>query len=120
MNIYQPFSGASRISGGSRNYGYEPDDKWAQLPAGWSWREAAGVAVDSQDRVYVFHRGEHPVMVFDSDGSFSHSWGEGLIVRPHGITIGPDDSIYCVDDLGHTVQKFSPEGDLLLTLGESG
>lgn len=120
MNIYQPFSGRSRISGGCRNFGFEPDDQWARLPAGWSWREAAGVAIDSKDRVYVFHRGDHPVLVFDRDGSFLQSWGEGLFVRAHGITIGPDDSIYCVDDLDHTVRKFTLDGDLLMTLGESG
>jgi hypothetical protein len=45
-------------------------------------------------------------------------WG-GLFTRPHGITIGPDDSVYCVDDLDHTVRKFTPEGRLLMTLGTS-
>ena len=48
------------------------------------------------------------------------SWGERLFVRPHGITIGPDDAVYFTDDLDHTVKKFSPEGKLLLTLGTSG
>ena len=59
-------------------------------------------------------------MVFDRDGTFLHSWGEGLFARPHGITIGPDDAVYCTDDLGHTVRKFTPDGTLLLTLGTSG
>jgi DNA-binding beta-propeller fold protein YncE len=48
------------------------------------------------------------------------SWGEGLFARPHGITIGPDDCVYCTDDLDHTVKKFTPDGRLLLTLGTSG
>ena len=34
--------------------------------------------------------------------------------------IGPDDSVYCTDDLRHTVRKFTPDGRLLLTLGPSG
>lgn len=96
------------------------NDRWAQLPAGWSWPEVAAVAVDSRDRVFVFNRGEHPVIIFDRDGSFLASWGEGLFNRPHGITIGPDDSVYCTDDLDHTIRKFTPEGRLLLTLGTSG
>ncbi len=100
--------------------GYKAIDTWAKLPSGWTWLESTSVAVDSKDRVYVFNRSEHPVMVFDRDGSFLHAWGEGLFVRPHGITIGPDDAVYCTDDMGHTVRKFSPEGELLMTLGVEG
>ncbi len=46
---------------------YEVLDGWQQLPEGWSFVEVAGVAVDSRDRVYVFNRGEHPIIVFDKD-----------------------------------------------------
>ena len=79
-----------------------------KLPLDWKWNEVAGVAVDRQDRVYVFNRGEHPVCVFDSDGTFLSSWGESFFVRPHGISIGPDrassdEVVYCTDDLDHTV-----------------
>jgi DNA-binding beta-propeller fold protein YncE len=101
-------------------FGYQADDQWAALPSGWSWPEVAGVAVDSQDRVFVFNRGEHPVIVFDRTGRFLTSWGEGAFVRPHGITIDPDDAVYCTDDLGHAVRKYTPEGRLLLTLGTPG
>jgi DNA-binding beta-propeller fold protein YncE len=78
------------------------------------------VATDSRDRVFVFSRGPHPVLVFDPDGTFVGSWGEGLFRRPHGISIGPDDAVYCTDDTDHTVRKFTPGGTLLLTLGTSG
>ena len=90
------------------------------MPDGWRFVEVAGVATDSHDRVFVFNRGDHPVIIFDRDGRFLGSWGEGLFARPHGITIGPDDAVYCTDDLDHTVKKFTPEGTLLLTLGTSG
>jgi len=103
-----------------RDFGYEALYRWAKLPAGWSWTEVAAVATDSQDRVYVFNRGEHPVIVFDAEGNFLRAWGESLFVRPHGIFIGPDDAVYCTDDLDHTVRKFTSDGKLLLTLGESG
>lgn len=99
---------------------YQALDRWANLPPGWSWTEVAAVACDSADRVYVFNRGEHPVMVFDREGTFLRAWGEGLFARPHGIFIGPDDAVYCTDDLGHTVRKFTPEGRWLLTLVASG
>src|SRR5262245_2217033 len=81
-----------------RDFGYEADDHWAKLPPGWGWTEVAAVATDSRDRVYVFSRGEHPLTVFDRDGRFVASWGEGLFKRPHGIFIGPDDAVYCTDD----------------------
>ncbi|MBL8851447.1 MAG: GNAT family N-acetyltransferase [Planctomycetaceae bacterium] len=99
---------------------YDADDHWAQVPDGWTWEEVTATAVDSRDRVFVFNRGEHPVMIFNRDGSFVAAWGEGQFARPHGITIGPDDSVYCTDDLDHTVRKFTPDGELLLTLGTSG
>ena len=38
-------------------------------------------------------------------------------MRTHGITIGPDDAVYCTDDGNHTVRKFSTDGKLLMTLG---
>jgi DNA-binding beta-propeller fold protein YncE len=119
MSLTNPLS-PNAVTGACRDLGYEPDDHWAILPAGWGWNEVAAVASDSQNRVYVFARGEHPVLVFAADGTWLRSWGEGVFCRPHGITIGPDDSVYCTDDCDHTVRKFTPEGRLLLTLGTSG
>src|ERR1700730_18120796 len=111
---------ASQTTGDCREFGYQAHDRWAQAPAGWDWVEVAGVAADKQDRVYVFSRSDHPVMVFGRDGAFLTSWGEGLFTRPHGIFIGPDDAVYCTDDCGHTVRKFTADGRPLLTLGTSG
>ncbi|HMF19378.1 MAG TPA: peptidyl-alpha-hydroxyglycine alpha-amidating lyase family protein [Gemmataceae bacterium] len=105
---------------GQGPYRYQALERWQKLPAGWSFGEVAGVATDSSDRVYVFNRGEHPIIIFDREGNFLSSWGEGRFNRAHGITVGPDDAVYCTDDLDHTVRKFTTEGKLLLTLGTSG
>ena len=91
---------------------------WGRLPEGWRYVEAAGVAVDSRDNVYVFNRGEHPLIVFDREGNFLRSWGEGLVGRAHSITIGPDGEVWLTDDGNHTIRKFTPEGRLLLTIGD--
>lgn len=91
---------------------------WGKLPAGWRYVEAAGVAVDSRDNVYIFNRGEHPLIVFDREGNFLRSWGEGLVGRAHGITIGPDGEVWLTDDGNHTIRKFTLEGKLLLTIGD--
>ena len=104
----------------SGTYVYEVDEGWGKLPPGWSFKEIGAVGVDSEDRVYVFNRGEHPMIVFDREGNFLTSWGEGLFPRAHGITMGPDDTIYCTDDGDHTVRKCTPDGKVLLTLGTSG
>lgn len=113
-----PADGSLPVLSGA--FTYKANDRWAKVPEGWSWTEVSGVATDSQDRVFVFNRGDHPVMVFSPEGEFLTSWGEGVFRRAHGITIGPDDSVYCTDDLDHTVKKFTADGRLLMTLGTSG
>ena len=104
---------------GSGEFVYEALDEWETLPEGISYVECPGVAVDSEDRVYVLTRNtEHPAIVFDRDGSFLRSFGQGIFSeRTHGALIGPDGSVYCADDGTHTITKFSPEGELLMTLG---
>ena len=55
---------------------------WEQLPEGWTHGDVAGVATDSQDRVYVFNRSEHPVIVYDRDGTFLSSLGRRRLHPP--------------------------------------
>jgi DNA-binding beta-propeller fold protein YncE len=105
---------------GEGEFAYEVQQGWEELPEGWSLNEVAAVAVDRHDQVYVFNRGAHPMVVFDSRGRFVRSWGEGLFQRPHGLHVGHDDAIYCTDDGDHTVRKCSPEGRVLLTIGVPG
>jgi sugar lactone lactonase YvrE len=104
---------------GDGQHRYELIEGWEQLPAGWHHGDVAGVATDSQDRVYVFNRSEHPVIVYDKEGKFLTSWGEGDFIRPHGITI-VDDVVYLAGDTDHTVRKFTLDGKLLQTLGTLG
>ncbi|HET6316518.1 MAG TPA: hypothetical protein VFG86_08670, partial [Chloroflexota bacterium] len=62
---------------GERSLTFELVPNWEHIPDGWSHGDVAGVATDSHDRVYVFNRSEHPVIVYDRDGAFLSSWGEG-------------------------------------------
>jgi len=66
---------------GSGEHRYSVVENWAKLPASWEFKDVAAVAVDSKDQVYVFNRGEHPMMVFDRDGNFLRAWGEGMYPR---------------------------------------
>jgi hypothetical protein len=105
---------------GSGDFRYRVIEDWAKLPDGWSMPDVAAVAVDSRDRVYLFNRGEHPMIVLDREGNFLRSWGEGLFNRAHGVHIGPDESLYCTDDGDHTVRKCTLEGKVLLEIGIPG
>ena len=67
---------------GNGAYAYEPVENWAKLPPGWSFKEIGGVGVDKNDNVYVFNRGAHPMIVFDRDGNFLRSFGEGSSRAP--------------------------------------
>jgi DNA-binding beta-propeller fold protein YncE len=105
---------------GSGKLQYAADTNWCRMPAGEELGEAIGVATDSHDRVFLFTRTPNRLRVFDRDGNYLKTWTDVPFVRPHGIYIAPDDTLYLTDDEGHTVRRFTSEGRLLLTLGVSG
>src|SRR5438270_10585832 len=105
---------------GSGSLQYELVEGWEQLPAGWSHPDVAAVATDSQGRAYLFCRGDHPVVVYDRDGHFLDSWGEGqFTLRTHGMYIDGQDFLWLVDDADHTARNYTLAGKLLLTIGSS-
>ena len=97
---------------GSGEHRYRVVEQWAKLPEGWEFKDVAAVAVDSKDQVYCFNRGEHPMMVFDREGNFLRSWGEGSFPRAHGIHIDANDILYLTDDGGHFVRKCTTDGQI--------
>lgn len=108
------------VSVGTVEYTYEPVPDWARLPPGWSFKEIGGVGCDRNDNLYVFNRGQHPVIVFDRDGNFLRSWGEDVFTRAHGVYMAPDDTIWLTDDGDHSVRQCTLNGRVLLTLGTPG
>jgi DNA-binding beta-propeller fold protein YncE len=105
---------------GTAGFRYEIVDDWAKLPEGWAFNDVAAVGVDRHDNVYCFNRGAHPMIVFDRDGNFLKSWGEGVFRRPHGIHMAPDDTIFCTDDGDHSVRHCTLDGRVLMTIGIPG
>lgn len=112
---------------------------WPTLPAGWVLDRVVGVGVDSRGRIFVAHRGEHPFLCFHADGRFSHEVGaahqrattaydlRGPVPIPiatrcwlHGLHVDPWDNVWITDVGRHLLMKFSPAGELLLTLGVDG
>jgi peptidylamidoglycolate lyase len=111
---------------------YEEVKGWPQLPPGMLMGEAAGVAVDTDGHVFVFHRpgrgfdpaatealAEAPVLQIDADtGRLIRAWGASTFLVPHGITIDRANNVFLTDVGLHQVFKFSHDGTLIRALGE--
>lgn len=100
---------------------YQVVHEWPRLPNGFALGEVSGVGVDSHDHVFIFHRGDQPILCFDEEtGEILASWGDGLFERAHGLTTDHQDNIWVTDTKTHQVSKFSHDGELLLNLGSKG
>ncbi|MCW6509285.1 6-bladed beta-propeller [Lichenifustis flavocetrariae] len=91
---------------------------FGDLPATIAPARVSMVAVDSHRRVHVLRRGPAPAVVFDADGRFLYSYGEGHVFDSHGITIDHQDRVFIVDRDAHQVLCFNLQGALLFALGE--
>jgi hypothetical protein len=115
---------------GSGNWRYEFERDWARPPRWWNLgetgqpgapRTCVSGAVAANGDVYVLCRGAHPVLVFDGEGRFITSWGEGRFSHfVHGLAIDRDGSLWITDAGLHTVTRHAPDGTLLATLGRAG
>ena len=72
---------------GSGDFTFEVVESWGSCPDGWKLGWIAAVAVDSQDRVYLYNRSEHPLVRLDKDGTFIDSLAEDILVDAHGNPI---------------------------------
>jgi sugar lactone lactonase YvrE len=104
---------------------YREVDNWAQLPADMHWGQVISVDGDPDGNVWVFHRGEPPLLKFDSSGKLVTSLGKGMFVQAHGLFLDRGGNIWVTDGRGaegkgQQVFKFSPDGRVLMTLGQAG
>jgi peptidylamidoglycolate lyase len=109
---------------------------WPILPDGYVLGQVSGVAVDSHDHVFIFHRADSPsfsadqphhvilpptVLCFEgATGKLLASWGANQFVVPHGLRVDREDNVWLTDVELHQVFKFSHDGKLLMTLGTKG
>lgn len=112
----------------------EVDTGWPTIPQGTPFGEVSAVDVDAAGNVWVLHRAgrawkepfpttpiaEPTVFKFAPDGTLLAQWGAGLFIMPHGISIDADGKVWITDVAHEQVFRFSPEGELELTLGERG
>lgn len=97
---------------------YVVDPGWPQRPAELGPRaDVPGVQVDREDRIWCLERGEVPVQIYSTDGRLLRSWGRGRFSGPHSLRFDSQGNVWIADYKRHVVQKFTPDGELLLTLG---
>ena len=119
---------------------------WGDLPAGRNWGSTAGIDIDPTDgNVVAYERcgagnfgsgvpvncdtnPVDPIFKFDRNtGEVLANFGGGLMMTPHGIDVDAEGNVWVTDfagneegTKGHQVHKFSPSGELLMSLGVPG
>ena len=122
--------------------------RWAKFPDGRQMGAVGKVTIDNDgDHIWAVVRCDaagpgrfgnecvdsdlDPVLKFDQEGHLVESFGGGMFIWPHGIDVDPDGNVWVTDGVGdaripdgdkrgHQVIKFSPTGEVLMTLGTPG
>jgi DNA-binding beta-propeller fold protein YncE len=85
--------------------------------------EPNGIAVDRSGNICVAEvASNHRVQKLAPDGTFIAEWKgpDAGFYGPRRIAIGPDDSVYVVDQGRTRIVKFSPDGHILSSWGSKG
>ena len=124
----------------------EVETNWGDLPDGREWGSSAGIDIDPTDgHIWAYERcgssgfgggaprncdnnPVDPIFKFHREtGEVLANFGGGLMQTPHGIYADDEGNVWVTDFLnnadetkGQQVHKFSPEGELLLSLGHAG
>lgn len=128
-------SGPARADAGALCSSYRVVHDWPLYPPGFLLGDGAGVAVDSAGDILAFHRAGRswteplpidpiasPVLIaFDArSGRTLRQWGAGLFAMPHGLSTDRAGNVWVTDIAFHQVIKLSPQGTVLMVLGERG
>ena len=116
---------------------YEAGVHWGQLPNGRVFGAPIGLANGPDGTIWVFDNCAvagppacansplDPILQFDKSGRLLKSFGKGLTHGTHKIKVDPQGNVWITDiggvpGIGHQVIKFSPEGKVLMRLGQAG
>jgi len=123
-------------------------NEWGELPAGRAWGHTAGIDIDPIDgNIWGYERcgsgggggaaggavncdnnPVDPIFKFDRNtGEVLANFGAGIFTIPHGIHVDYEGNVWVTDfatnssgTKGQQVHKFSPDGELLMSLGVAG
>ncbi|MEX0963267.1 MAG: peptidyl-alpha-hydroxyglycine alpha-amidating lyase family protein [Pseudohongiellaceae bacterium] len=117
------------------------DQAFGELAPGREWGAASAIHYAGDGMIWVADRcggnrgpgscedrlDVDPIMLLDSDGNVVRSFGAGLFIWPHGMFVDAAGNLWVTDAAtdregrkGNQVHKFSPEGELLMSLGIAG
>lgn len=118
---------------------YETIEGWAKLPDNREWGATSAIyPANDGKHIWIAERcgtnlcvgsDVDPVLLYDQDGNVVKSFGAGMITWPHGMYVDADDNVWIADavgyapvpeGIGHTIMKFSPDGELIMRLGKEG
>ncbi|UCE21438.1 MAG: PEGA domain-containing protein, partial [Candidatus Aminicenantes bacterium] len=103
---------------------YQYVHKWGG-PMSQIFKDAAGVAVDAQNNVFIASEGARKVQRITSDWKFDNSWGDGgrefkAVKAPGGIAVDNQGNVFVTDTKSHSVFKFDKDGKYRREWGELG
>src|SRR4029077_11957748 len=116
---------------------FPPGADFGHLPAGRKWGSTASVTTAPDGTIWVVDRcgvsgaggttcgGPNataaPIFQFDTSGKLLKSFGAGMFVSPHKLTVDKDGNVWVADNGSHQVYKLSSaDGKVLMTLGQKG
>jgi sugar lactone lactonase YvrE len=122
--------GSARVEPGANlmSNPYRLVENWPTLNPGMKWGAAINFIPDNKGGTWVLLRTEPPIVYFDASGKIVQSMGQGMFTSGHGMCRDSDGNFWAADNpfggaatgRGFQVFKFSPQGKLLLTLGQAG
>ncbi|MDG2289307.1 MAG: hypothetical protein P8K83_05835 [Woeseiaceae bacterium] len=112
---------------------YVHDSNWPQELEQFHWglyeaggkfdtsQSATGMGVNAEKGlIYALVRSKPHVRVYKTDGTLVDTWSPEKVGRVHMLHVEQSGNIWIADTLGHTVTKYTPEGEVLLSLGTFG
>lgn len=120
---------------------YAPEaGQWGDLPDGRQWGAVSAIypSPDGQTMWVAERCGVNscadsdvdPILQFDLEGNVIQSFGSGMVLWPHGMFVDDDGNVWIADAAyfgaptaegrGHVILKFSPDGELMMTIGSLG
>ena len=110
---------------------YRMVEDWPTLRPGMEWGAVIGFIPDGAGGTWMLFRSSPPINYVNAEGEITKSFGEGIIDTAHGFCMDGDGAIWAGDSgpfrvdpssagRGFQLHKFSPDGELLMSLGRAG